>query len=151
MARLAKNPYISPGALAVKLPVVDSSLADTPSNGLLRFNTDNSRIEFYYGGGWKQVAKIGRVDIVVDTLGPGDDLTQTFFMTQAESDPAAIAVFIGGVYQKPNINYTLGDGTPGIKSPATTTIVFASPPPSPGINPNEITVIHNLNSTDTSG
>lgn len=150
MARLAKNPQIAPGALAVKLPVVDSSLADTPSDGLMRFNTDNSRIEFYYNNGWKQVAKIGRVDIVVDDT-VGDGIEQVFYMSQAETDPAAIAVFIGGVYQQPNVHYTLGDGSPGIKITPTTAIVFSSAPPSPSINPNRITIIHNLNSTDTAG
>lgn len=142
MARLAKNPQISPGALAVKLPVVDTSLADTPTDGLIRFNTDNNRIEFYYSGGWKQVAKIGTVNIIVDD-DVGDGLTQVFYMSQTESDPNAIAVFIGGVYQKPGDNYTVN---------GTLAITFSSPPPSPTMaNPNRITIIHNLNSTDTAG
>ena len=62
-----------------------------------------------------------------------------FTMQQAESDPSAIAVFIGGVYQQPNSNYTVN---------GTTSITFTSPPPAPGVNPNQIVIIHNINSTD---
>jgi hypothetical protein len=60
-------------------------------------------------------------------------------MSKAESDENAILVQIGGVYQQPNINYTVN---------GTTSITFTSPPPAPGVNPNKIVVIHNLNSTD---
>lgn len=150
MGRFLKNPDLAPSVLAVRLPVVDTTLADSPSDGLMRFNTDNNRIEFYYSGGWKQVAKIGAVDLVVDDT-VGDGLTSVFYMSQAETDPKAIAVFIGGVYQQPNTHYTLGDVNPGVKVTPTTAIVFQSPPPAPDINPNRITIIHNLNSTDTAG
>jgi hypothetical protein len=59
-------------------------------------------------------------------------------MSQTETDPSAVAVFIGGVYQQPTINYTVsGYG-----------ISFTSPPPAPDISPNTIIVIHNINSTN---
>jgi hypothetical protein len=138
MARLLKNPDISPGSLAVRLPVVPSSgYGDTPTNGLIRYNQGNGKVEFYYNNAWNQIAKIGSVQLVVDTF-IGDSVTQTFSMTQSESDPTAVAVFIGGVYQQPTSNYTVsGFG-----------ISFTSPPPAPGVNPNQIVVIHNLNSTN---
>ena len=98
MARLLKNPEIAQGALGVRLPIGTSTLSDAPSTGLIRFNSDNSRIEFYYNNGWNQVAKIGSVSLVVDDLTP-DGIAQTFLMSQAESEAKSIAVFIGGVYQ----------------------------------------------------
>jgi hypothetical protein len=118
--------------------VPNSAYGDAPTPGLIRFNQATNRIEFYYNNAWSQIAKIGSVSLVVDDL-TGDNIQQIFTMNQAESDPTAIAVFIGGVYQQPTTNYTV-DGT--------TSITFSSPPPAPGINPNRITIIHNLNSTN---
>lgn len=139
MARYLKNPDITKGGrLAARLPLVpNSSYGDTPVDGLIRFNQSNSKVEFYYNTTWNTVAKVGTVQLVVDDL-IADGLQQTFAMTQAESDPKAIAVFIGGVYQQPTTNYTV----------AGSSITFNSPPPAPGINPNRITIIHNLNSTN---
>lgn len=139
MARYLKNPDITKGGrLAARLPLVpNSSYGDTPVDGLIRFNQSNSKVEFYYNTTWNTVAKVGTVQLVVDDL-IADGVQQTFAMTQAESDPKAIAVFIGGVYQQPTTNYTV----------AGSSITFQSPPPAPGINPNRITIIHNLNSTN---
>jgi len=137
MGRFLKNPDIASGTLGVKLPIGTNTLSDAPVTGLIRFNQDNNRIEFYYNNAWNQVAKIGSVQIVVDTF-VGDNLTQTFTMSQAESDPTAIAVFIGGVYQQPGTSYTVSG----------TAITFTSAPPAPGVNPNTIVVIHNINSTN---
>jgi hypothetical protein len=138
MGRFLKNPDLAPGSTAARLPIVQSSAyGDSPINGLIRFNQDTSKIEFYYNSSWSQVAKIGTVSLVVDDL-TGDGLTQVFTMAQSESDPTAIAVFVGGVYQQPTTNYTV----------AGTAITFTSPPPAPGVSPNRITIIHNLNSTN---
>lgn len=139
MARFLKNPDLAYNSLAAKLPIVpSSSYGDVPANGLIRFNQATSKIEFFYNNSWSQVAKIGTVQLVVDNL-TGDGVTQTFTMTQVESDPTAIAVFIGGVYQQPTTNYTVN---------GTLAITFTSPPPAPGVNPNQIVIIHNINSTN---
>lgn len=138
MARFLKNPDIYPNSQAVRLPIVPSaSYGDSPVSGIIRFNAATSRIEFYYNNAWSQVAKIGSVQLVTDSFN-GNGTTTTFTMSQAESDPTSIAVFIGGVYQQPNVNYTVSG----------TAITFASPPPAPGVNPNTVIVMHNLNSTN---
>jgi hypothetical protein len=138
MARFLKNPDIAPGTLGVRLPIGTSSLSDAPVDGIIRFNQTNNKVEFYFNGSWNQIAKIGTVQLVVDDL-TGDGLTQVFTMAQAESDATAVAVFIGGVYQQPVTNYTVN---------GTTAITFTSAPPAPGVNPNRITIIHNINSTN---
>lgn len=139
MARFLKNPDLANGAQAAKLPIVPSSAyGDAPTNGLIRFNQATNRIEFYYSGAWSQIAKIGAVQIVVDTLGPGDGVTANFTMSQAETDPTAIAVFVGGVYQQPTTHYTVS----GVG------IHFLTAPPLGTINPTSIIVIHNINSTN---
>jgi hypothetical protein len=140
MARFVKNPDIgSSTAQAIRLPVVpSSSYGDSPINGLIRFNETTKRIEFYYNSAWSSIAKIGTVQLVVDSF-TGDGSTVTFTMAQSESDATSIAVYVGGVYQQPTINYTVSG----------TQITFTSAPPAvTGISPTAIVVIHNINSTN---
>jgi len=137
MARFLKNPDISQGSLGVRLPMATSAQSDSPVDGIIRFNTTNKKVEFYYNSTWNQIAKIGTVALVVDDL-VGDGYLTAFTMSQTESAANAIAVFVGGVYQQPTTNYTVSG----------TTITFTGAPPAPDINPNRITIIHNLNSTN---
>ena len=139
MARFLKNPDLANGAQAARLPIVPSSAyGDVPTNGLIRFNQATNRVEFFYNGAWSQIAKIGSVQIVVDSLGPGDGVTINFTMSQQETDPTAIAVFVGGVYQQPTTHYTVsGYG-----------LSFNVAPPLGTINPTTIVVIHDINSTN---
>lgn len=139
MGRYLKNTQLEGGSYAVQLPLGSNSVGpDAPQNGQIRFNTSNNKVELFFAGVWNQVAKIGTVNIVVDEF-TGDGITTTFTMSQAESSDSAILVQIGGVYQQPTTNYTTN---------GTTTITFTSPPPAPGVNPNKIVVVHNLNSTN---
>lgn len=138
MGRYLKNTQLEGGSYAIQLPLGSNSVGpDVPVDGHFRYNKDSSRIEFYVNNAWRQVAKIGNVAIAVDEF-TGDNTQVDFTMSQAETDPNAILVSIGGVYQQPTQNYTVSG----------TTITFTSPPPAPGVNPNKIVVVHNLNSTD---
>jgi hypothetical protein len=139
MGRYLKNTQLLGGSYAVQLPLGSNSIGpDQPQNGQIRFNTSNNKVELFFSGVWNQVAKIGSVSINVDEF-TGDAVQTVFTMSQSESDANAVLVQIGGVYQQPNINYTVN---------GTTSITFTSPPPAPGVNPNKIVVVHNLNSTD---
>lgn len=139
MGRYLKNTQLLGGSYAIQLPIGSNSVGpDQPVNGQVRFNTSNNRIEMYLASVWNQVAKIGSVSITVDEF-TGDGVITAFTMSQIESSDNAVLVSIGGVYQQPTINYTTN---------GTTTITFTSPPPAPGVNPNKIVVVHNLNSTD---
>jgi hypothetical protein len=139
MGRYLKNTQLEGGSYAVQLPLGSTSVGpDVPVNGQIRFNLSNTKVELFYNGVWNQIAKVGTVSIVVDEF-TGDGITTTFTMSQAESSDSAVLVSIGGVYQQPTTNYTT-DGS--------TTITFTSPPPAPGVNPNKIVVVHNLNSTN---
>jgi hypothetical protein len=139
MGRYLKNTQLEGGSYAVQLPLGSTSVGpDVPVDGQIRFNLSNTKVELFYNGVWNQIAKVGTVSIVVDEF-TGDGITTTFTMSQAESSSSAILVSIGGVYQQPVTNYTI-DGS--------TTITFTSPPPAPGVNPNKIVVVHNLNSTN---
>jgi len=140
MARFFKNPdLVKNGKLAARLPIVaSSSYGDAPVDGIIRFNQASKRIEFYYNDAWSEVAKIGAVTLDVDQVGTGDGATSTFTMSQAETDSKAIAVFVGGVYQTAITHYTVSG----------TQINFSSAPPLGSINPTQIVVIHNINSTN---
>jgi hypothetical protein len=138
MGRYLKNTQLLGGSYSVQLPLGSNSVGpDVPVNGQVRFNQSNSRVELFYNSQWNQIAKIGNVAIVVDEF-TGDNSQTGFTMSQLETSENAILVSIGGVYQQPITNYTVSG----------TTITFTSPPPAPGVNPNKIVVVHNLNSTD---
>jgi hypothetical protein len=138
MARLLKNPDIAPGSLGVRLPIGSQSLSDAPVDGVVRFNSTNSKVEFYYDGSWNQIAKIGTVNIVKDTFTTANSTTSYGPMTYtyAYGQEANVVVFVGGVYQQPVTNYTF-NGTSSI-----------SLSPTNGEYGQTITVIHNLNSTN---
>lgn len=138
MGRYLKNTQLRGGAYAVQLPLGTSSLGpDTPVAGQIRFNQSTNKVELFYNGAWNTIAKVGSVSIVVDEF-TGDNSQQTFEMTQYEYSDSAVLVSIGGVYQQPTTNYTISNQF----------ITFTSPPPAPGVNPNKIVVVHNLNSTN---
>jgi hypothetical protein len=139
MARFLKNPDLAPGSLAARLPVSTSAQGDAPTDGLIRFNATNSKVEFFYNNTWNQIAKIGTVALVVDEF-TGDNTNVNFTMSQSEADATNILVTISGVYQAPTNNYTVSG----------TTLTFTSAPPAVDAsgNPNKIIVVHNINSTN---
>lgn len=138
MGRYLKNTQIRGGAYAVQLPIGSSTLGPSfPVDGQIRFNQTFSKVELFYNGAWNTIAKVGTVNIVVDEF-TGDGISTNFTMSQSETSDSAVLVSIGGVYQQPSIAYTVSG----------TTIAFTSPPPAPGVNPNKIVVVHNLNSTN---
>jgi len=140
MGRYLKNTQVIGGDYAVQLPIGTSAIGpQNPQSGMLRYNASIERVEFYNGNSWHIVSKVGSVQITTDEF-TGDNATTTFTMSQSEADANAVLVQIGGVYQQPNVNYTMNGST---------TITFTSAPPAPGVNPNKIVVVHNINSTDS--
>lgn len=140
MGRFVKGAVIPNGDYAVRLPIGSATVGPVnPLDGQIRFNRSNSRVEMYFAGIWNQIAKIGKVALTVDELGPGDDATTEFTMTVSESVDSDVLVTVGGVYQKPTTNYTISGNK----------ITFTSPPPAPSaVSPNKIVVVHGINSTN---
>lgn len=140
MGRYLKNTQLEGGSYAVQLPLGSNSVGpDFPVNGQIRFNQTNTKVELFYAGVWNTIAKVGKVSITVDEF-TGDGTTTMFIMSVSELNDSDVLVSIGGVYQQPTTNYTVT----GYQ------IHFTSPPPAPGLNPNKIVVVHNLNSTNAS-
>lgn len=153
MGRYLKDVSTAVG-YALRLPAAGIS-GPAPSNlvdGLLRFNTDTDRVQFTKSGSWYDIAPVGKVTIrKQDEVGDGtqtdwflDYTTEAVGFSDPDSIPG-ITVFIGGVYQEPGANYTIVDDS---LAPSGKKISFTSPPPAPGVNPNKIVIIYNLNSTD---
>lgn len=140
MGRYVKGATLHGGDYAIRLPLGSNSVGPVnPLDGQIRFNQSNSKVEMYFAGVWNQIAKIGKVSLTVDEIGPGDDVTTIFTMSTSESADSDVLVTVGGVYQKPTTNYTISGNQ----------ITFTSPPPAPTVvSPNKIVVVHGINSTN---
>lgn len=128
---------------ALQIPVSLSGADNPPvlQDGMIRYNSVTSAIEFGINAAWREVAKVGNVTITSqDTV--GDGTATDFVLTNVVATVHDIIVFVGGVYQQPTTNYTVATNS------GTTTLTFTSPPPAPGANPNRIVVLYNVNSTD---
>lgn len=107
---------------------------DVPIFGSFRFNTTSGSLEVFNGSAFDTIAIEGLSSVVVDDF-TGDGSTVVFgSMTNAVSNATDILVFVGGVYQIPNTNYTV-DGSFDV------TFTTAVP------NNVLINIVHNLNST----
>jgi len=115
-------------------PASDRPRTGVPIFGSFRFNTTAGSLEVFDGTQWKYLALAGLTNVEVDTF-TGDGSTVIFgSMTNAVDNATDILVFVGGVYQIPDTNYTV-DGSYDI------TFVTAV------ANNVPINIIHNMNST----
>jgi hypothetical protein len=117
----------------LKLP--DGSSAQrspTPLAGEVRYNTTTSNFEFYDGSSYQNVAIKGNVTITKDSF-TGDGSTLAYVLSIVPADENNILVFVGNVFQNPDVAYTLSGAT----------LTFAGPPP----NTHTIVVLHGFDST----
>lgn len=151
MGRLVKNRALDNGALTVKIPAVTTAQRPSGINGDLIYNTTTGTFQAY-DNGWANIStgNSGLGTITIDKF-QGDGTTVTFGngsgntldgstaanLSFSVADEEDILVFVGGVYQIPDTNYTVSG----------TTITFGSAPPADnGIdNSHIITIIHGLN------
>ena len=152
MGRLVKNPEINDGALTVKIPTVTTAQRPTGINGDIIYNTTTGTFQAY-DNGWANVStgNSGLGTITIDNF-QGDGSTQTFGngvgntldgstaanLSFSVTNATDVVVFIGGVYQIPDVNYTVAGNT----------ITFGSVVPQndgSGSSDHVITIIHGLN------
>lgn len=145
MARYLKNTQLKGGSYSVQLPLGTNTLGpDSPISGQIRFNQTSNKIEFYYNSQWNQIAKIGTVQINVDQLVTADGVNQyTMSQNYIAGQENSVMVFVGGVHQVPNVNYTFSNTVSSNQ-------LYLQPSTSGDAN-QPIIVIHNLNSTKTIG
>ena len=150
MGRWVKNRELDNGALTVKIPNVDTANRPTGANGDIIFNTTTSTFQVFIGSQWYNMSSAaGEKTIVVDKF-QGDGSTTVFgagsgntldgstaasFSTTFDSS-SDVLVFVGGIAQVPETNYTVSGGQ----------ITFGSAPPGNDgtTNGHIITVVQNL-------
>jgi len=150
MGRWVKNRELDNGALTVKIPNITTANRPTGANGDIIFNTTTSTFQVFIGSQWYNMSSAaGEKTIVVDKF-QGDGSTTVFgagsgntldgstaasFSTTFDSS-SDVLVFVGGIAQVPETNYTVSGGQ----------ITFGSAPPGNDgtTNGHIITVVQNL-------
>jgi hypothetical protein len=147
MGRYLKNVKLHAAASrAIQVPLSTSSEGPAvPEDGMIRFNTMTGQLEWFYALQWWNVANRGLVDIFIETH-TGNEFVNTdvgydLQLTNQASTISDFMVFIGGVYQVPDVHYTF-------TAPSTLTLVSAPPTVDNAGNSNYITIVFNLNSTN---
>lgn len=131
MPTFIKNRRLQSGSSGVVIPTGSTATRpDSPSFGLIRYNTDSGYIEYFNGTIFQNLSATGAVSYTVDNFS-GNGTQTVFTMSVVVDDPAQIIVFVGSIYQIPTTNYTVG-------GPGTYDITFTSAPP----NSMPINVIH---------
>ena len=107
MGYYVKNRRLQSGSSGVVLPAGGAAVRPlAPAFGLIRFNTDTAKIEFFNGISYVTLAATGPVDYTVDSF-TGDGSTLVFTMSVEESLATQIIVFVGSIYQEPGTAYTV--------------------------------------------
>jgi hypothetical protein len=133
MGYFLKNRRLESAGSAVIVPFGATALRPAnPINGTIRYNSDTSRFEIYYNG-WKDIAIIGKVNIVKDSF-TGDGSTAGFTMSNTPTSEENVIVFIGNIHQNPGTAYTVSSAT----------LTFSGAPPLG----QTIEIYHNFDSTD---
>jgi hypothetical protein len=150
MGRFVKNQELGQGGTAVEIPQVSTANRPSGQNGQIIYNTTTSTYQVYNGAQWYNVSEASREKTLTIDKFQGDGTTVVFgggsgntldgstaaTLSVSPSSSSDIVVFVGGVYQVPETNYTLSGGQ----------ITFGSAPPANdgATNGHIITVIHNL-------
>ena len=152
MGRFVKNPEIGDNAFGVTIPNVTTAQRPSGTNGQLIYNTTTSTYQSYIGSAWYNMSTAaGEKTLTIDRF-QGDGTTVTFgsgaasgfaidgstyaSFSQTVNDSTDIVVFVGGVYQVPETNYTVSSQR----------ITFGSAPPADDSSSSGhiVTIIHGL-------
>jgi len=152
MGRHVKNRILDNGALTVQIPDVTTDQRPTGTDGDIIFNKTTQTFQAYIGADWYNISTSnGEKTLTVDKF-QGDGTTTVFgggsgntidgstaaTLSVTPTDATDMAIFVGGVYQIPDTNYTYNSGTGQI--------TFGSAPPANNGSDSGhiIAVIHNL-------
>lgn len=121
MGYYTKNRQLQSGSTGVVLP--RGTTAQRPSNptaGLIRYNTDTGRVEFFNGTTFDSLvpATSGAVTYTVENF-TGNGTTVTYTMTDTPTAINQLTVYVGSLFQIPATNYTVSGAD----------ITFTSAPP----------------------
>ena len=150
MGRFVKNPEIGDNASAIKIPNVTTAQRPAGVNGQIIFNTTTSTYQVYNSSAWGNVSEgIREKTLTVDQFqgdgsttvfgaGSGNTLdgSTTATLSVVPDDATDMLIFVGGVAQVPDTNYTYSGGQ----------ITFGSAPPGNDgeSNGHVVAIIHGL-------
>ena len=138
------------GALTIKIPTITTAQRPTGQNGDIIFNKTTGTLQTFIGSQWYNVSSAAAEKTIVVDKFQGDGSTTVFgagsgntldgstaatFSTTFDSS-SDVLVFVGGIAQVPETNYTVSGGQ----------ITFGSAPPGNDgtTNGHIITVVQNL-------
>ena len=152
MGRFVKNIELAPGAITTEIPQVTTADRPAGQDGQLIFNTTTQTYQGYIGSEWYNISSSAAEKTLTVDKFQGDGTTTVFgggsgnsidgstaaTLSVTPTDATDMAIFVGGVYQIPDTNYTYNSGTGQI--------TFGSAPPANnGADSGHIiAVIHNL-------
>ena len=152
MGRFVKNIELAPGAITTEIPQVTTADRPAGQDGQLIFNTTTQTYQGYIGSEWYNISSSAAEKTLTVDKFQGDGTTTVFgggsgntidgstaaTLSVVPTDASDMAIFVGGVYQIPDTNYTYNAGSGQI--------TFGSAPPANnGVDSGHIiAVIHNL-------
>ena len=152
MGRFVKNIELAPGATTTEIPQVSTAERPAGQDGQLIFNTTTQTYQGYIGSQWYNISSSAAEKTLTVDKFQGDGTTTVFgggsgntidgstaaTLSVTPTDATDMAIFVGGVYQIPDTNYTYNAGTGQI--------TFGSAPPANNGSDSGhiIAVIHNL-------
>jgi hypothetical protein len=95
----------------------------TPSNGYLRYNSDDAQFEGYADGAWGAIAGSGSGSAIEPQIFAGDGSTVDFTLTSAPTSENNLWVFIDGAFQAQNTYSVSGTTLTFSTAPANTRVV----------------------------
>ena len=150
MGRNVKNRQLAPGSVTVETPNTTTAKRPGGQNGQIIFNSTTQTFQGYIGSQWYNLSSSAAEKTIVVDKFQGDGSTTVFgngsgntldgstaasFSTTFDSS-SDVLVFVGGIAQVPETNYTVSGGQ----------ITFGSAPPGNDgtTNGHIITVVQNL-------
>ena len=153
MGRHIKNPKIGDNsATGITIPTVTTAQMPKGVNGQILYNSTTSCYQVYNGSAWYNISESSKEKTITIDRFMGDGTTVTFgsgaasgfdldgstyaSFSKTVNDSTDIVVFVGGVYQVPETNYTVSSQR----------ITFGSAPPADDSSTSGhiITIIHGL-------
>ncbi len=95
----------------------------TPSNGYLRYNTDDAQFEGYADGAWGAIAGSGSGSAMEQQILSGDGSTTGFTLTSAPTSENNLLVFVDGVFQAQDTYSVSGTTLTFSTAPATGRVI----------------------------